>query len=173
VPAELPARLGSPQAAIAAVRVDGLLRRSLVGLLDSALSGALFTLVAFAFRWFPFVDFGPRRWTWFDYVVDEINANLVGILVSSLLFLVIALFVNLVTEVLLGASLGRLLVGSTVLDTRGRPASIPRLLVRNVLRVLEWPLLGFGMWIAFVLPSKRALHDLLSGTVVGRPDVRR
>lgn len=153
-----------------AVRVDGLLRRSVIGLIDTALGGALFALVTFAFRWFPFVAFGPRRWNWFDYVVDEINANLGAILVSTLLYLVVALFVNLVAEVLLGASLGRLLLGSTVLDTRGRPASIPRLLLRNLFRVLEIPLLGFGLWIAFVLPSKRALHDLVSGTVVGRPE---
>jgi uncharacterized RDD family membrane protein YckC len=153
-----------------AIRVDGLVRRSVIGLIDTALSGALFALVAWAFRWFPFVDFGPRRWNWFDYVVDEVNANLGAIVVSTLLFLLVALFVNLVTEVLAGASLGRLLLGGTVLDTRGRPASIPRLLARNLLRVLEVPLGGLGLWLAFVLPSKRALHDLLSGTVVGRPE---
>ena len=67
-------------------------------------------------------------------------------------------------------SLQGLLIGSTVLDTRGRPASVGRLMVRNVARVLELPLFGLGLWLAFVLPSKRALHDLLSGTVVGRPE---
>jgi uncharacterized RDD family membrane protein YckC len=168
VPADL-ARSGTPPADLPAVRVDGLVRRAVIGLLDTALSGALFALVAWAFRWFPFVDFGPLRWNWFDYVVDEVNANLGAIVVSTLLFLLVALFVNLVAEVLAGASLGRLLLGGAVLDTRGRPASLPRLLARNVFRVLEVPLAGLGLWLAFVLPSKRALHDLLSGTVVGRP----
>ena len=159
----------APRATGPAVRVDGLVRRSVAGLIDVTLAGAVFSVAAFAMRWFPFVPLGPQRWNTFDYVVDEVNANLAGIAASGLLFLGTSLFVNLVVEVLAGASLGRLLLGSTVLDTRGRRASVPRLMLRNLFRALELPLIGLGLWVAFVLPSKRALHDLLSGTVVGRP----
>ena len=165
MPAERP-RPAPP--ALPAVRVDGLLRRGAAAALDLSLAGALFGALAFAMRWFPFVDFGPKRWNAFDYAVDELNAHLVGIALSLALFLLVALFVNLVCEVLWGAGVGRLMLGSTVLDTRGRPAGVGRLVVRNLLRVLEVPLFGLGVWLALVLPSKRTLHDVLSGTVVGR-----
>ena len=165
----MPAEAPRSPAPLPAVRVDGLVRRGVAGLFDLTLSGLLFGAIAFALRWFPFVPLGPRRWNTFDWVVDQVNAHLVEIGLSGAFFLVVALFVSLVPEVLWGASVGRLLLGSTVLDTRGRPASMGRLMVRNVVRVLELPLFGLGLWLAFVLPSKRALHDLLSGTVVGRP----
>jgi len=169
VPAEAAHPRFPPAPTRPTVRVDGMVRRGLAGLLDLALSGLLFGVAAFALRWFPFVPLEARRWNTFDWVVDTVNAHLPDLGLSAAFFLLVALFVGLVPEVVWGASFGRLLVGSTVLDTHGRPASVARLILRNVFRVLEVPLLGLGVWLGLVLPSRRMLHDVLSGTVIGRP----
>jgi len=149
-------------------RVAGLFLRGLAFLADAALAAALFSAFTWALRAFPFVDFGPRRWNWFDYLVDQANLYAVELAWSLGLFCAALFLVGFVSEALLGRSPGRLLTGTRVLTREGQAPAAWRLVARHLGRTLEVPLLGLGALLAFVLPSRRTLHDLLSGTLVSR-----
>lgn len=70
---------------------------------------------------------------------------------------------------LTGKSIGKLTTGLRIERTGGGPPGIPRALLRHF---IGYPLslltLGLGFLIATIGTSGRALHDLLSGTVVVR-----
>lgn len=66
-----------------------------------------------------------------------------------------------------GRSPGKVLLGMRVVGADGRPASAPRLLVRALGWLVSGALcLGLGWALAAIIPSRRAVHDLLAGTWV-------
>jgi uncharacterized RDD family membrane protein YckC len=73
------------------------------------------------------------------------------------------------TEALLGASLGKLLLGLRVVMVDGTPVGWPAAVVRNVLRVVD----GFLFYLVAALfawgsPRRQRLGDRVAGTVVIR-----
>jgi len=70
---------------------------------------------------------------------------------------------------LIGTSPGKLLVGASVLH-RGAPATPRRLAARSALAGLGALLFLVGPAWILLTPRQRALHDLLAGTDVGRPE---
>jgi uncharacterized RDD family membrane protein YckC len=71
------------------------------------------------------------------------------------------------------ASLGKRSAGLRVVDTEGLPPGFGRALLRVLVRALSVASLGLGFLLAALPPRHRALHDLLSGTVVVARDGRQ
>ncbi len=167
-----PGALSSTQSArVDAARVAGLPRRFLAGVVDAALVLAGIALFAFSFKTFPFSPEGFEElpsWNSFDLAVDLLNAHLPDIVALLVPFLAGLFLLGFLSESFWGTSLGLVVVGLRLVDTQGRSPSMPRLFLRNLGRVLEVLLLGIGMLLAWVFPSRRSLHDLLSGTLVVR-----
>lgn len=68
-----------------------------------------------------------------------------------------------------GQSIGKMVVGLTILKTDGTNIDLAILLRRNVLGYLITVLtLGLGFLISAVNPSGRTLHDYIAGTIVVR-----
>ncbi len=73
-----------------------------------------------------------------------------------------------------GGTVGKRIMGLRVVGRDGGPLGFPRSLVRAFGYLLSTPLFNAGFILALVHPESRALHDLLSGSVVveGRPRSR-
>jgi uncharacterized RDD family membrane protein YckC len=67
-----------------------------------------------------------------------------------------------------GASLGKRALGLRVASSGLAPAGFPRALLRTALKALSAAPFFLGFILAAFTPRKRALHDLLSGSVVVR-----
>lgn len=67
---------------------------------------------------------------------------------------------------LLGGTVGKRLMGLAVLRRDGRPLGFWRSLLRGLGYALSTPLFNFGFLVALFHPESRALHDLLSGSLV-------
>ncbi|MCD4749922.1 MAG: RDD family protein [Thermoanaerobaculales bacterium] len=64
---------------------------------------------------------------------------------------------------------GKRALGCQVVRSDGRPAGLPRLLWRNLMKLLSAAPCFLGFALAAVTPGRQALHDFLSGCrVVGR-----
>lgn len=154
------------------LRTAGLLRRGAAALIDALWLGGVFALLAFSFRLFPFIDLPEARWNAFDTAVDVVNTHLPDIAAAGVLLLALVLLGTFGTEAALERTPGHAIVGLRLIDTRGRTPALARLALRACGRTLEIPLLGLGWALGFVLPSRRTLHDLLSGTLVVLPPRR-
>lgn len=66
----------------------------------------------------------------------------------------------------LGGTIGKRLMGLAVLRRDGRPLGFWRGLLRGLGYVLSTPFFNFGFLVALFHPESRALHDLLSGSLV-------
>jgi uncharacterized RDD family membrane protein YckC len=90
-----------------------------------------------------------------------------SIVLPSVAFVAVAAFVYAtVSHTLAGATLGKLLAGIRVVESDGRPPGLACSAVRSAWIVLSIALAGAGLLPALLSPSRRALHDLLSGTRV-------
>ena len=67
---------------------------------------------------------------------------------------------------ILGGTVGKRLMGLAVVRKDGRPLGPLRALVRGLGYLLSTPFFNFGFLIALFHPESRALHDLLSGSLV-------
>ena len=91
--------------------------------------------------------------------------------IPAVWFVVIVLWIVnfLLLPLLRGQTLGKMVTGLTILNMDGTNIRLGRILLRNVLGYFISALtLGLGFLIAALSPSGRALHDLLSQTVVVR-----
>ena len=68
-----------------------------------------------------------------------------------------------------GGGFGKRLMGLRVVRTDGRPLGLVRSVLRAFGYLLSTPLFNFGFMLALFHPENRALHDLLSGSVVIEP----
>ncbi|HEX6351259.1 MAG TPA: RDD family protein [Candidatus Dormibacteraeota bacterium] len=66
------------------------------------------------------------------------------------------------------ASVGKVAMGLKVVDRDGAPISFRRASYRQTLKLLSTGLFLVGLLLAAIPPAKRALHDLLAGTMVVR-----
>jgi uncharacterized RDD family membrane protein YckC len=67
---------------------------------------------------------------------------------------------------MMGATLGKKLVGLQVLQGNGEPLGAAGSFLRAIFYLIGTPFLNFGFLIALFTPRSRALHDLVSGSVV-------
>ena len=158
-------------ARVDAVRVAGLPRRLIAGLIDAGLVIAGIAVFTFSFKTFPFTPGlfeGASALNSFDVAIDLVNAHVKDIAALLVPFLGGLFLIGFLSEAFWGTSLGRVLTGTRLVDTQGRTPSMPRLFLRNLGRSSEVLLLGLGLLVAWVLPSRRSLHDLLSATLVVR-----
>lgn len=105
------------------------------------------------------------QWNEDAYVVD--GHAIVWFVLTLVVLLVLVLGV---TRGLMGASLGKALLGIRVVDARGEPAGFWRGAVRTAalgvdLIVLVLPI---GLWLALFTPGHRRIGDFVAGTFVVR-----
>ena len=108
----------------------------------------------------------PAGWLVLGKMLGEGNAVTIGTTVW-----IVAIVIFLANFLLLpffrGQSIGKMLTGITVLNIDGTSLSLSRILVRNTIGYLITVMTGgLGFIIAALNSSGRALHDLLSGTIV-------
>jgi uncharacterized RDD family membrane protein YckC len=73
----------------------------------------------------------------------------------------------IIIPALSGQTLGMMLVGIRIVTRHGREPELSRILIRNTIGYLLTLLsLGTGFLLAAIVPTGRALHDYISGTVV-------
>lgn len=65
---------------------------------------------------------------------------------------------------LVGATVGKRLLGITVCGTNGMPIGIPRGIVRSIVLFLTATLVAVGFLVVLIHPRRRALHDLVAGS---------
>ncbi len=65
---------------------------------------------------------------------------------------------------LVGATVGKRLMGITVCGTNGLPIGIPRGVVRSIGLFLTATLAAVGFLVVLIHPRRRALHDLIAGS---------
>lgn len=70
---------------------------------------------------------------------------------------------------LTGGTIGKRMMGITVVRKDGTPLGFARSVVRALGTLLSTPLFNFGFVVALLHPESRALHDLISGSVVVEP----
>jgi len=71
-----------------------------------------------------------------------------------------------------GQTPGKMALGIRVVTANGQPVSWLRAIGRTLCYNLDIFTLGIGFLLAAVPPAKRALHDMIAGTVVVRTDTR-
>lgn len=77
-----------------------------------------------------------------------------------------AVLLAVLTEALIGTTIGKLLFALNVRTVRGGWAGFGRVVLRNIFRPLD--LLFIGLFLALVTPKHQRVGDLFAGTVVGR-----
>lgn len=145
---EQAAKIAPPRAAAARLAPAGFFRRLLAQIID----GVLAFLVGLGVS---FVAGGPLDPT--------------GGMVMSLTLLVVGVLLHVGGWVMGGASPGKKLLGLVVCDDKGRQGlSLGKALLRYVGYFVSSLPLCAGYLIALFHPQKKALHDLIAGTVVSR-----
>ena len=146
------------------------LQRIIAGLIDGILLFVLFTVMALALS-------GTE---------SSENGQVVRVTLRNeelLLYVGIALSYYVAFEVLLGATLGKLLLGLRVIKVNGQPHDVLAALLRNVLRIIDSIPLGLyivGLIFIACTEKKQRLGDIVAGTAVvkastarARPNPRR
>lgn len=87
-------------------------------------------------------------------------------LVQSWLVIGIYLGILTVTEVFFGRSMGKMVTGLRVLRLDGVAPGAVALLVRNVLRVIDFGMSGVTLVLILMMPLRQRLGDIAAGTVV-------
>ncbi|MCK6552863.1 RDD family protein, partial [Myxococcota bacterium] len=97
-----------------------------------------------------------------------------ALVVPAIVLAIVVLVSSGVAHAVAGRSLGKLVLGLELVEAKtGAPASRPRALVRAVLSLVSLALFGLGYLWVIVDRRSRALHDVLSGTVVVVSSSRR
>jgi len=107
------------------------------------------------------------QWNEDAYVIDGHAVVWFALTLVVLLALVLG-----VTRWLMGASLGKALLGLRVVDARGEPAGFWRGAVRTAALGVDLivVVLPIGLWLALFTPGHRRIGDFVAGTfVVRRP----
>ena len=156
VPSDAPfARTAPAHAPFARSRYAGLVSRLLALGVDAVVVGTAVAVVGAG---------GPALW----HTLTGENPDWLRVCASVVAGVVPVLYFWLAWW-LLGRSLGGLLLGSIVLRSDGRRMHGLHAAARAFLGLLFAPLWLAGMLLILVEPRRRALHDVLLGTVVARP----
>lgn len=81
-------------------------------------------------------------------------------------FLLLAGIYTIVFNTAMGATPGKLAIGSRILREDGAPLGFARACLRFVAGLFSFLIFGFGYLLVALREDKRALHDLISGTQV-------
>lgn len=100
-----------------------------------------------------------------DSLIDD--TQLVSIFYWGIIFLAISYYVFMHSG-MQGATYGKRWMNIKVLNTQGGPLTVSRALGRLIARMISHILLFTGFLIQPFTPRKRALHDLIAGTIVVR-----
>ena len=148
------------------VRVAPFWLRTVALLIDLVPLLTLYLLVLFASGMVDTSDLPQSRWNTFDMLVDLLNERPLFFVGPVGLLLALIAGYYLVVELAMGSSVGKRLLGFTLVDVGcQRPAAI-MVVIRNVVRLVSLLLLGLGyLWAAFDT-ERRTLHDWVSGTWV-------
>jgi uncharacterized RDD family membrane protein YckC len=124
----------------------GLLRRYAAGAVDAAILFAVWAPAAF-----------------------EISGRIpvIGVeLLAAIAFLLLAVVYFVVMESVFGASGGKWLMGIKVVGGTGARATVGQAVGRNLGKLVTLTTLGLGFLLTAVTRQRRALHDIMSGTLV-------
>jgi uncharacterized RDD family membrane protein YckC len=103
------------------------------------------------------------------FLSDTGVPDAIGKTIWTLAVLLAVIDLILLPILLGGRSLGKMLVGIRIVKRDGTRAHALQILLRDVVGyALTVLTLGFGFLIAAVIPSGRALHDYIAGTIVIR-----
>jgi uncharacterized RDD family membrane protein YckC len=98
----------------------------------------------------------------------RVNADLIAVAGAILGVAIALLYYPLQESSEAQATLGKRALGVKVTDLNGQRISFPRALGRMFAKLLSGLLFGIGYVMAAFTPRKRALHDMISGTLVVR-----
>jgi uncharacterized RDD family membrane protein YckC len=139
----------------------GFFRRAMAALIDLSLfwvgAGAIASLVT---------------WT-ADILRSDVYATILPVGYLGLLATASWLYDALLTSSARQATLGKLAMRLLVQDSRGHRLSFSRATARFFARYPSWLLLGIGFLMQPFTRKRRALHDMIAGTVVVRRQKRR
>jgi uncharacterized RDD family membrane protein YckC len=76
------------------------------------------------------------------------------------------LFYTTAMEVLFGRTLGKMILGLRVVSVDGQPADWSALLIRNILRLIDFLLAWFPLALIFYTPLRQRIGDVAAATVV-------
>ena len=89
-----------------------------------------------------------------------------GMIMQAWLVIGIYLGILTVTEVFFGRSMGKMAMGLRVLRLDGVAPGAVALLVRNLLRIIDFGMSGVTLVLIFMMPLRQRLGDIAAGTVV-------
>ncbi len=150
------------------IRTAGFWRRGVAFGLDAAFVAAATAVLGFVTGVVSPQAWPERAGNWFDYLVDLWNAQPWTLLGPLVLFATLLVAYDAVTLAALGTSAGRRMLGLEVFDRRGGHPGPGRALVRALLRAVSIAVFGLGVLWAAAERERRAWHDLVAGTWVGR-----
>jgi uncharacterized RDD family membrane protein YckC len=130
--------------------------------------GSILAVFGVVLLWLVMAVGGPRPpgGDGLDSILDSVMGE-ARLLLSLFAVLLVAAFVHgTLGHGLMGATLGKRLLGLRVVSRDGRPLSLSRSAVRSALAILSFLLLGLGCLLALFTRSGRGLHDFLAGTYV-------
>lgn len=131
------------------------------------MDGLLLGLVAAPVIWLVLAAAGPSAKAADIDGLLSLAARQARFIVPTLAFVALASAVySALSVALMGATLGKRVLGLEVVGNDGRRPSPRRAVARAALTLLSFALLGLGCLLALFTRSGRALHDLLAGTVV-------
>lgn len=142
-------------------RVGGFWRRGMAGLVDTIVSGGLALLAGAAAV--VAAAGGGKLAGRLDLTTDLVAAVAAVLAVAGTSLGYYSLFIGA-----WGQTPGKVLFGLTVARADGRPVGYGRAAWRWGVSWVSLGLFGLGVLLIAVTPRKRALHDLLAGTVVLR-----
>ena len=169
--AEQPDQPASGDAVI--VEPAGFIRRLAAAGIDGI---PVFTLWALGLLGWSMIDGAhvpERRWNALDQIIDISVSSPDLVILAGVLFVLILILWHALGERLMGASLGKRILGLQVIDGRGESPGLGRSLMVGVMRLVSGATLGAGFLWALVDPEGRTVHDRATGTFVIRDEQAR
>lgn len=108
----------------------------------------------------------PAGWFWTEWWLKAWLDDPAVFVQPVLVMLAVNVFWTMAWELAHGRTPGAMLTRIEVVDADGDPPHPVRSLVRTLGIIINVCTLGLGFLWGFVAPSRRALHDLVSGTKV-------
>jgi uncharacterized RDD family membrane protein YckC len=109
----------------------------------------------------------PVLWLVLSRMLSELGTSAVIGPAAWLIAIILFLSNFIIFPIMRGRTLGKLLMGLTIVKINGTPVTTGAIIRRNLLGYVVTVLtLGIGFLVAAINQSGRALHDVIAGTVV-------
>ncbi|MBM4388685.1 MAG: RDD family protein [Deltaproteobacteria bacterium] len=141
-------------------------RRAIAAMIDLALISAL--TVVFNLKVYPAdrMEFPPRVWNYFDYMVDLINHHPELLLPTVATFFAFFTVYFILLEWLLSSSAGKFIARIIVISSSGTKPGFFRTAARTLLKAATTVLFFIGPLSIILSRSGRTIYDILSGCCV-------